>query len=160
MVEKHKPKDAIRQLFEDDAEIALFYFTRDGYIEDTSGFLCASDCETGDDGLALSEVMTLANRSGAKNKVIILDSCHSGAVWNNVFTKVAEISTGETILTASTADQYSLETPGGGSESSRGCSLTRSTVCVPRITSRQVKRYARIHGGFRLAGRVFARSDW
>ncbi|ENM1145949.1 caspase family protein, partial [Pseudomonas aeruginosa] len=78
IVEKHFLKDAVRELFSGDADIALFYFAGHGYIEDTGGFLCAGDCRTGDDGLALSEVMTLANNSRAKNKVIILDSCHSG----------------------------------------------------------------------------------
>jgi hypothetical protein len=107
-------KDAVRRLFADDAEIALFYFAGHGYIEDTGGFLCASDCATGDDGLALSEVMTLANSSKAKNKAIILDSCHSGVAGNNALTThLAEISNGVTILTASTADQYASETPGG-----------------------------------------------
>src|SRR4051812_29985060 len=77
-IQKRGLKDAVRELFADDAEIALFYFAGHGYIEDTGGFLCASDCESGDDGLALSEVMTLANDSKARNKVIILDSCHGG----------------------------------------------------------------------------------
>jgi Caspase domain len=108
-------KDAVRELFADDPEIALFYFAGHGYIEDTGGFLCASDCATGDDGLALSEIMTLANKSKASNKVIILDSCHSGVVGNDAMkTDLAEISDGVTILTASTANQYSEEIPGGG----------------------------------------------
>ncbi len=115
-VNKQELKDAVRQLFRDDAEIALFYFAGHGYIEDTGGFLCASDSQTGDDGLALSEVMTMANGSRAKNKVIILDSCHSGAAGANpVFPGMTEISDGVTILTASTAEQYALEVPGGGS---------------------------------------------
>lgn len=113
---RHVLKEAVRDLFADDADIALFYFAGHGYIEDTGGFLCASDCTTGDDGLALSEVMTLANSSKAKNKVIILDSCHSGIAGNNALVSgVAEISDGVTILTASTGSQYALETPGGGS---------------------------------------------
>jgi hypothetical protein len=108
-------KEAARELFADDAEIALFYFAGHGYIEDTGGFLCASDSETGDDGLSLQELMTLANRSKAKNKVIILDSCHSGVTGTNAIVQnLAEISDGVTILTASTADQYALEVPGGG----------------------------------------------
>lgn len=108
-------KSAVRQLFEDDAEIALLYFAGHGYVEDTGGFLCASDCASGDDGLALSEVMTLANQSAAKNKVIILDSCHSGVAGNNaLMTGVAELKHGVTILTASTEQQYAFETPGGG----------------------------------------------
>lgn len=108
-------KDAVRALFEDDADIALLYFAGHGYIEDTGGYLCASDCETGDDGLALSEIMIFANASRAKNKVIILDSCHSGIAGTNPLTAgIAEISDGVTILTASTAEQYAMETPGGG----------------------------------------------
>lgn len=109
-------KEAVRDLFADDADIALFYFAGHGHIEDTGGYLCASDCTTGDDGLALADVMKLANTSKAKNKVIILDSCHSGAAGDNALVSgVAEISDGVTILTASTASQYALETPGGGS---------------------------------------------
>ncbi|MFJ9871013.1 caspase domain-containing protein [Streptomyces sp. NPDC101165] len=114
-VRKRDLKEAVRQLFSDDSEIALLYFAGHGYVEDTGGFLCASDCEAGDDGLALSEVMTLANASQARNKVIILDSCHSGVAGNSSMTKgLAEISDGLTILTASTADQNSYETPDGG----------------------------------------------
>jgi Caspase domain len=114
-VRKKDLKDSVRQLFADDSEIALFYFAGHGYIEDTGGFLCASDSENGDDGLALAEVMTLANTSKARNKVIILDSCHSGVAGNStVATGLSEISDGVTIMTASTADQYSYETPGGG----------------------------------------------
>lgn len=112
---KRDLKEAVRQLFADNSEIALFYFAGHGYIEDTGGFLCASDSETGDDGLALSEIMTFANTSEAKNKVIILDSCHSGVAGNSAIAPaLAEISDGVTILTASTAAQYSFETPGGG----------------------------------------------
>ncbi|MEO7941926.1 MAG: caspase family protein, partial [Marmoricola sp.] len=85
-VERRELKDAVRELFADDSEIALFYFAGHGYVEDTGGFLCASECESGDDGLALSEVMSLANASRAKNKVIILDSCHSGVAGSNALT--------------------------------------------------------------------------
>jgi hypothetical protein len=109
-------KESVRELFADDADIALFFFAGHGYIEDTGGFLCASDCQSGDDGLSLAELMSLANSSKAKNKVIVLDSCHGGVAGTNALTQnVAEISDGVTILTASTADQYAMETPGGGS---------------------------------------------
>ncbi len=118
-ISRSELKEAVRELFADDADIALLYFAGHGYIESTGGYLCASDCKTGDDGLALAEVMTLANQSEAKNKVIILDSCHGGvAAGQPLATAVAEISEGVTILTASTADQYAMETDdgaGGGS---------------------------------------------
>lgn len=114
-VTRRELKDAVRELFEDDSEIALLYFAGHGYIEDTGGFLCASDCQTGDDGLALAEVMQFANASRAANKVILLDSCHSGVAGNNPLTAgLAEISEGVTVLTASTATQYALETAGSG----------------------------------------------
>lgn len=110
-VEKNVLKEAVRQLFADDSEIALFYFAGHGHIEDVGGFLCASDCRSGDDGLALDEVMTFANRSNARNKVIILDACHSGVAGNRAAVGgLAEISQGVTILTASTEDQLAYET--------------------------------------------------
>lgn len=107
-------KEAVRELFADDSEIALFYFAGHGYVEDTGGFLCAGDCQSGDDGLPLSEVMALASLSKATNKVIILDSCHSGVAGNRPIAKeTAEIVSGMTILTASTAEQTAGETRGG-----------------------------------------------
>lgn len=107
-------RQAVEELFNDDSDIALFYFAGHGYIDDTGGFLCGSDCKSGHDGLALSEVMAMANQSKAKNKVIILDSCHGGVAGSSAVAKqVAEISDGVTILTASTADQYAMETGSG-----------------------------------------------
>jgi hypothetical protein len=109
-ISRSKLKDSVRDLFSDDAEIALFYFAGHGYIEDTGGFLCGSDCKTGDDGLSLNELLTITKNSPAKNKIIILDSCHSGIAGANSFSpSISEISDGMTILTASTADQYSME---------------------------------------------------
>ncbi len=108
-------KDAVRELFEGDADIALFYFAGHGSIEETGGFLCAGDCRRVDDGLSLHEVVTLANASRAKNKIIVLDSCHSGVTGQRPGDQgVAEIKDGMTILTASTAEQYAKEVPGGG----------------------------------------------
>lgn len=109
-------KTAVLELFADDSDIALLYFSGHGYIEDTGGgFLCASDCRSGDDGLPLSELMTAAHNSKAKNKVIILDSCHSGVTGSTPRERdIAQVSDGMTILTASTADQYAMETGGAG----------------------------------------------
>jgi Caspase domain len=115
VVREQDLKRAVRELFAGDAEIALFYFAGHGYIEDTGGFLCASDAQTGDDGLSLQELMTLANRSRARNKVIILDSCHSGVTGNSSMTPdLAQITDGVTILTATTADQVAIEMRRGG----------------------------------------------
>jgi hypothetical protein len=108
-------KEAVRDLFADDSEIALFYFAGHGHIEATGGYLCASDCQTGDDGLPLGEVLTFANSSKARNKVIVLDSCHAGIAGAHPLTpQSAELSQGLTILTASTAEQYATEEEGSG----------------------------------------------
>jgi Caspase domain len=115
IVERSELKDAVRELFAGDADIALLYFAGHGYIEDTGGFLCAGDCRTGDEGFSLTELMTLASKSNARNKVIILDSCHSGIAGDRPMAQgIAEIKEGMTILTASTAEQYAVEVPGGG----------------------------------------------
>jgi hypothetical protein len=108
-------KDAVRQLFADDNDVALFYFAGHGYLESTGGYLCASDCRTGDDGLPLSDIMTFANDSRARNKIIILDSCHSGALGEHALKpQVTEITEGMTILTASTKVQSASEVNGHG----------------------------------------------
>jgi Caspase domain len=108
-------KDAVRELFSDDGDIALFYFAGHGHIEATGGYLCASDCNKGDDGLALAEVVTLANLCKSRNRIIILDSCHSGITASNpIAIHSSELSEGMTILTASTALQYATEKNGTG----------------------------------------------
>ncbi|MGC0252310.1 caspase family protein [Pseudactinotalea sp. Z1748] len=114
-VTRSELRAAVEELFRDDSEIALLYFAGHGYIDGTGGFLCASDCAEGHDGLALADVMSYANNSPAKNKVIILDSCHGGIAGASAHVaQVAEIREGVTILTASTAEQYSMESGGSG----------------------------------------------
>ncbi|MBT0567826.1 caspase family protein [Williamsia sp. CHRR-6] len=114
-VSRTELREAVQELFKDDAEISLLYFSGHGYIDGAGGYLCASDCASGHDGLSLNEVLTFANSSPAKNKVIILDSCHSGVAGTNpVAEQVAEIKEGVTILTASTAEQYAMESGGSG----------------------------------------------
>ncbi len=115
ILERSELKEGVRELFADDSEVALFYFAGHGYIEATGGYLCAGDCKTGDDGLALSDIMTLANKSDARSKIIILDSCYSGALGDlPINGQVSGISEGLTILTASTKGQYAAEVNGGG----------------------------------------------
>lgn len=108
-------RDAIDQLFRDDAEIALLYFAGHGHIDAVGGYICASDFANEHDGLSLADIMSYANQSPAKNKVIVLDSCHSGSAGNSATSaKVAETSEGVTILTASAPNQYAVETNGSG----------------------------------------------
>jgi len=116
IVTRSELKDAVKDLFAGDSETALFYFAGHGFIEITGGYLITSECKSGDDGLSLSDVLVLANGSAAKNKVIILDSCHSGVAGTSATNRThsAELAEGITILTASTADQYATEQNGSG----------------------------------------------
>ncbi|ENU1215054.1 caspase family protein [Pseudomonas aeruginosa] len=108
-------KDRVEELFKAHADIALFYFAGHGHIEATGGYLLATDSRRGDEGLSLSEVLAMANKSPARNKIIILDSCHSGIAGTPPATgELASLSEGLTILTASAADQYATEENGRG----------------------------------------------
>lgn len=103
-------KSYVKELFSDDNEISLFYFSGHGYIESTGGYLITSDCSTGDDGLSMTELLKIVNDSKVKNKIIILDTCHSGAMGNlDADTNVAVINEGVTILTASQKTEYSID---------------------------------------------------
>jgi hypothetical protein len=107
-------KDRVEELFRDDSDIALLYFAGHGHTEATGGYVCASDCRRGDDGVSLGEVLAFANGSKAKNKVIILDSCFSGIAGTPVGQTAAHLNEGLTILTASTKDQYASEQNNSG----------------------------------------------
>lgn len=108
-------KDRVEELFKAQADIALFYFAGHGHIEATGGYLLATDSRRGDEGVSLSEVLTVANKSPARNKIIILDSCHSGIAGTPPAAgELASLSEGLTILTASAADQYATEENGRG----------------------------------------------
>jgi hypothetical protein len=108
-------KDNVAELFGTEAEIALLYFAGHGHIEATGGYILATDSRRGDEGVSLSEILTLANSSRARNKVIILDSCHSGIAGDAPMAgNAAVLAEGLTVLTASTKEQYATEEDGRG----------------------------------------------
>jgi len=108
-------KEQVRELFKGDSDIALFYFSGHGHIEATGGYILASDSKEGDEGVSLGDVLTYANESSARNRIIVLDSCYAGiAGANSSAPNIAELKEGTTILTASTADQYATEEKGAG----------------------------------------------
>lgn len=114
-INRRQLKDDVCELFKDDCEIAIFYFAGHGSVEETGGYLITSECQNGDDGLPLDEILTIANGSKAKNKILILDSCYSGAAGTpKSLGDKALLSEGMTILTASSKDQYASEKNGSG----------------------------------------------
>lgn len=114
-VNRGELKDSIRELFATDAEISLFYFAGHGHIDDAGGYLLSSDSQRGDEGVSLTEILVLANKSPARNKIIVLDSCHSGIAGNApTDQQLTALSDGLTVLTASTKEQYATEENGRG----------------------------------------------
>jgi hypothetical protein len=43
IIKKAMLKEAVRELFSDDSEVALFYFAGHGHIETTGGYLCVGE---------------------------------------------------------------------------------------------------------------------
>lgn len=115
MVTRRALRDSVESLFHgDDVEIALLYFAGHGHVEPVGGYIFAGDSTHGDEGLSLAEILMFANQSKIKNKVIILDSCHSGVIGSHPISRITELTEGMTILTASTKDQYASEENGRG----------------------------------------------
>ncbi len=108
--------ERIRDLFAGDHHVSLLYFAGHGHVDEkTGGYLFAGDSRTGSDGVPLAEVVALANASRIRDKIIILDSCHSGIAGTRIGDpKVAELTLGTTILAASSVEQYASESNGSG----------------------------------------------
>ncbi len=109
-------RNAVEDCFSGDIDIALFYFSGHGYIDSIGGYLVTPDFTNGDFGLSMQELLTIVNNSRCKNKVVILDCCHSGMIGNMQIgnQNTAVISEGVTLLTASKKDELSVEVNGHG----------------------------------------------
>lgn len=109
-------RQGIADLFRDRADVALFHFSGHGTVNDLDGYLVTQDAQMYDDGVAMNEVLRLANESAASEVVILLDCCHSGTLGNppDIDNARAVLREGCSILTAGRGDQPSVETGGGG----------------------------------------------
>lgn len=115
MVTKKELKDRVRELFSTKEEVSIFYYSGHGYIDDLGGYLVTSDAEKGDEGLSVNELVAIANKSPAENRIIVLDSCHAGIAGNpKPDDATTNIGVGVTILTASSQNQYAMEKNGEG----------------------------------------------
>ena len=109
-------REEIEKLFNGDSDIALLYFSGHGFIKSTGGYLVTTDAKKYDEGVSMDEILAIANKSNAKNKVIILDCCHSGAMGTPriIENNIAQLSEGMSILTASRETEYAIESNGAG----------------------------------------------
>jgi len=106
----------LEQLFRDPADIALLHFSGHGTVNNLDGYLVTQDAKKYDEGVAMTDVLKLANDSKAREVVILLDCCFSESLGNPpaVDNAKALLREGISILTASREDQPSVETGGGG----------------------------------------------
>jgi hypothetical protein len=100
------------RIFADPAHVALLYFSGHSTENNLGGYLVTSDATLYDEGLALADVLALANRAKQITEVaIIIDSCHSGSLGAvpAVDNEQASLRERLSILTAARASQPCLE---------------------------------------------------
>jgi len=109
-------KKNIEALFRGENDMALLYFSGHGFIDSTGGYLVTMDASQYDEGVSMNDILSYANQSEAKNKVIILDCCHSGALGtpDKAGNNLAQLSVGLSVLTASRDSEPSMEIGGAG----------------------------------------------
>ena len=115
-VTRPKLREAIEKLFATDCDIALLYFSGHGFVRSADGYIVTKDATKYDEGIAMTEILKMANASPVKNKVIILDCCYSGNMGTPNIEEggVAQLSEGLTVLTASRGSEVAMEKGGGG----------------------------------------------
>lgn len=111
-----KLRELIEQCFGGDDDVALFYYSGHGHIDSRGGYLVTPDFSPHNSGVSLKDVLSIANNSKCKERIIILDSCYSGFMGsiNTAGQNTAIINEGVTILTASRNSETSMEIGGHG----------------------------------------------
>lgn len=135
----------IEQLFADEADVALLYFSGHGTEKNLGGYLVTPDAHEYDEGVPMLDVLTLANNSKVREAVIVIDCCHSGHLGQlpAIDNTTAAIREGVSILTASRATQVSLEVDGHGLFTSLVCSALEGGAAdvVGEVTTASVYAY-------------------
>jgi hypothetical protein len=109
-------KESLGLLFSLDADMSLFYFSGHGTANNLGGYLITQDAETYDEGVAMTDVLTMANQSSIRQIVIILDCCQSGAFGTlpAISNDKAVLREGISVLCASRSTESAFEENGSG----------------------------------------------
>lgn len=109
-VTKGQLRQQIEELFSGPNDIALFYFSGHGLLNSSGGYIVTPDYKEGDEGIPMDTILNLANKSKAREKVIILDCCHSGKFASPDLDggDIAKLGDGLTVLTASRATEAAV----------------------------------------------------
>ena len=113
---KSSLKKMITELFSGENDVALFYYSGHGYLSDLGGYIVTPDHKKYDEGVSMDEILAIANKSKAKEKIVVLDCCHSGAFGSPAIGDgvTSQISSGTVVLTASRDNESALEINGHG----------------------------------------------
>ena len=108
----------VRALFDGKSDVELLYFSGHGTVAKDNSYIVSTDYNSEEEnyGVKLDDILTIANKSPSRHKVIILDSCYSGAMGTpEAFgNSCAQIGDGLTIFTSSLASETSKEIDGHG----------------------------------------------
>jgi Caspase domain len=135
----------IQDLFKDEADVALFFFSGHGTENNLGGYLVTPDANQYDEGVPMVDVLAAANQSPAKEAVIIVDCCHSGALGQlpAINNEHANIREGVSILTASRSTQPAVEANGTGLFTSLVCAALAGGAAdvLGKVTAASVYTY-------------------
>lgn len=108
--------EAIDWLFgEGDPDIAMFFFSGHGAFDGKRGYLCPSDYHDPHSGVPMEKLIEAAADSKARNKIIVLDCCHSGATGVEYFSSgISSLPENTVIMAGCTKEGYSVESRGRG----------------------------------------------
>lgn len=113
-------KEKWNQLFENFTGDILFYFSGHGTPTSVGGYLVTQEGDLIEPGLAMNDLILLANKSKARSVLLILDCCYSGDIGNianmqsgGSIENQALLREGLTILAASRSTQTAALVRGG-----------------------------------------------
>ncbi len=109
-------REHLQELFGYKADVGLFYFAGHGTVTKFGGYLVTQDFEENDEGVAMIDILSLANEAKIDEVVIILDCCHSGAVGliPALQSDQVHLREGVSILCATRESQAAVEKEGSG----------------------------------------------
>lgn len=106
----------IARTFSADLHTALFYFSGHGCITDRGGYIVTPDFKSNEEGIPMEDILQIVNSSGIKDKIVIIDCCHSGFMGEPVAMspRVAQIAEGVVMITAARKMEQAMEVRGHG----------------------------------------------
>lgn len=105
-----KMRSSIKELFSGEGDLALLYFSGHGCDNDKDGFVVSSNFENEDFGISMEEIAKYAANSKYRNKIIILDCCHSGFIGNfGLIGDITFLKQGTILMTACKEQENAIE---------------------------------------------------